>query len=120
MVEPPCGQAGCLEGAFLHLQRWKGEYKRLSYGKPGMTRLNGRRLFKLSRFGVFPFDAAYDDVAGADYAKLREAAPEKDLTELDDTEFEQQLHSLQAAVREEQAQGGGARRRGSRHGHRTR
>ena len=23
---------GCLEAAFLHLQRWKGEYKRLSYG----------------------------------------------------------------------------------------
>ena len=38
--EPP----GCLEGAFLHLQRWKGEYKRLSYGGKGMARLQGRRF----------------------------------------------------------------------------
>ena len=34
--------AGCLEGAFLHLQRWKGEYKRLTYGGAGMPPLRGR------------------------------------------------------------------------------
>ena len=98
---------GCLEGAFLHLQRWKGEYKRLSYGGRGMARLRGRRIFKLSRFGVTPFDATYDDASGADLAALREAPQEKDLTEMNDDEFEKQLDVLRSAVREE----GGSRRR---------
>ena len=100
--------SGCLEGAFLHLQRWKGEYKRLTYGGRGMTTLKGRRLFKLSRFGVSPFDAEYDDAKGADLEKLKEAPQEKDLTEMDDSEFENQLNALRTAVREE----AGTRRKG--------
>ena len=103
--------SGCLEGAFLHLQRWKGEYKRLSYGGRGMTKLKGRRLFKLSRFGVFPFDATYNDEHGADMAALREAPQEKDLTELDDSEFEKQLDNLRSAVRETREEGGSRHRR---------
>jgi len=102
--------SGSLEGAFLHLQRWKGEYKRLSYGGKGMPSVRGRRLFKLSRFGIFPFDAEYDDARVADMTALREAPPSKDLTEMNDAEFEKQLNNLQAAVRES----GGTRRRGSR------
>ena len=89
---------GALEGAFLHLQRWKGEYKRLSYGGRGMARLKGRRLFKLSRFGVTPLDASYDDASGADLAALRDAPVQKDLTEMNDDEFERQLNELRTAV----------------------
>ena len=75
-----------LEAAFVHLQRWKGEYKRLSYGGKSMSRLHGRRLFKLSRFGIFPYDAEYDDASGADLSALRLAPAQKDLTEMNDDE----------------------------------
>lgn len=61
--------------AFPCSQRWKGEYKRLSYGSKGMAKLHGRRLFKLSRFGVFPFDAEYDDVRGVNLSALVEVIP---------------------------------------------
>merc|ERR1712110_965588 len=43
--------AGSQEGAFLHLQRWKGRYQRLAYGDVNMPRLQGRRIFKLSQNG---------------------------------------------------------------------
>lgn len=63
-----------LEGAFLHLQRWKGDYKKLAYGAKGMPRLNGRSVFKLSRFGfgVYPlaYSLAFDDELGANVSLL--------------------------------------------------
>ena len=55
----------CLEGAFLHLQRWKGRYKKLRYGDEDMPSLRGRRLFRLSARGLAPVDMVYDDVRGA-------------------------------------------------------
>ena len=61
---------GSLEGAFLHLQRWKGDYKKLAYGAKGMPRLNGRRVFKLSRFGFGVYPLAYDDELGANVSLL--------------------------------------------------
>ncbi len=64
--EPP----GSLEGAFLHLQRWKGDYKRLTYGAEGMPRLDGRSVFKLSRVGFGVYDMAYDDVRGANVSQM--------------------------------------------------
>ena len=54
-----------LEGAFLHLQRWKGRYKKLQYGEDHMASLRGRRLFRLSARGLSPVDMAYDDERGA-------------------------------------------------------
>lgn len=54
-----------LEGAFLHLQRWKGYFKQLTYGDQGMPRLNGRKLFKLSAKGFMPVDMGFDDSRGA-------------------------------------------------------
>lgn len=57
--------ARCLEGAFLHLQRWKGRYKQLSYGDVNMPRLKGRRLFKLSALGMTPVNLIYDNIRGA-------------------------------------------------------
>ena len=63
--------AGGLEGAFLHLQRWKGEYKRLTYGGEGMPRLNGRRVFKLSRFGFAVYDVSYDPARGIDVTAIK-------------------------------------------------
>ena len=101
--------AGAREGAFLHLQRWKGDYKRLSYGGAGMPPLRGRRLFKLSRFGFSVIDAPYDDETGADVQALASAAPPKDLTEMDDEEWERQQKSQQAG-------GDAAARAGSRKG----
>ena len=68
-----------------------------------MSRLGGRRIFKLSRFGATPFEAEYDDSRGADLSALREAPQEKDLTEMNDDEFERQLASLKTAVKEEGA-----------------
>mmetsp|Transcript_14807 Transcript_14807/g.36937 ORF Transcript_14807/g.36937 Transcript_14807/m.36937 type:complete len:288 (-) Transcript_14807:175-1038(-) len=53
-----------LEGAFLHLQRWKGRYKQLKYGDEDMPILRGRRLFKLSARGLTPIDTKYDDETG--------------------------------------------------------
>ena len=73
-----------------------------------MSQLRGRRVFKLSRFGMTPFDAEYDDSRGADLSALREAPQEKDLTEMNDDELEKQLDALRSAVREE----GASRRRG--------
>ena len=81
--------------AFLHLQRWKGDYKRLTYGEQAMPRLAGRSLFKLSRFGVAPLDAPYDDARGANMSALIQAHVDKDITEMNDDEFEQQLRTLQ-------------------------
>lgn len=49
-----------------------------------MARLRGRRLFKLSRFGVTPFDVNYDDTRGVDISALREMPHEKDLAEMND------------------------------------
>ena len=82
--------AGSLEGAFLHLQRWKGEYKRLTYGNEGMPRLNSRRVFKLSRFGFGVYDAVFDDERGAN---LSHAGLSQDDTRWmdDDAEFERRL-----------------------------
>ena len=62
--------AGQFLEAFLHLQQWKGEYKRLTYGQPGMPRLQGRTIFKLGRFGVGVYDGTYHDVNGADMDAL--------------------------------------------------
>jgi hypothetical protein len=90
--------ANSLEGAFLHLQRWKGDYKRLAYGEKGMPRLHGRSVFRLSRFGIRVFDVSYDDARGADMSAVSGDALQKDLTEMDDDEFEHQLASLQTAV----------------------
>ena len=85
---------GSLEGAFLHLQRWKGDYKHMSYGMPSMPKLRGRRLFKLSRFGVEVFDASYDGSVGANVTpSLKKSWID------DDDEFEarvQRLHSQPA------------------------
>ena len=62
--------AGSLEGAFLHLQRWKADYKRLAYGDESMPRLEGRRVFKLARAGFGVFDLKFDDIHGANVSKL--------------------------------------------------
>jgi hypothetical protein len=59
-----------LEGAFLHLQRWKGDYKKLAYSAKGMPRLNGRSALKLSRFGFGVYPLAYDDELGAKVSLL--------------------------------------------------
>ena len=48
-----------------------------------------------------PFDAEYEDAKGADLSALREAPKEKDLTEMNDDEFEKQLDELRTAVRED-------------------
>jgi hypothetical protein len=72
---------GSLEGAFLHLQRWKGDYKRMRYGDQAMPLLNGRRIFKLSRFGFKVFDGDFDDTQGVNLSK-QEAPLERDLTEM--------------------------------------
>jgi hypothetical protein len=98
-----------LEGAFLHLQRWKGEYKRLRYGERGMPRLEGRRAFKLSRFGFGVYDGVYDDAHGMVPTEPAGGVNQKDLTEMSDDEFEQQLGALRSAVREST---GGRRRAG--------
>lgn len=89
--------ANSLEGAFLHLQRWKGEYKRLSYGEKGMPHLKGRRVFKLSRFGVMPLDVEYDPERGINASSLSQVVVERDITEMDDDEFERQLKSSSRA-----------------------
>jgi len=102
---------GSLEGAFLHLQRWKGEYKRLTYGEEAMAPLNARRLFKLSRFGVSVFDADYDDVGGVNTQSLPPVLQETDLADMDDDEFEHQLAQLQAAVTSSKSSGRSQRRR---------
>jgi len=62
--------AGSLEGAFLHLQRWKAEYKRLTYGAEGMPPLNRHHLFKLSRLGFGVYDMDFDDHLGANFSQL--------------------------------------------------
>ena len=105
--------AHSLEGAFLHLQRWKGDYKRLTYGERGMPPLGGRRVFKLSRFGVGVYDVEYDNARGADMSEVTELsmAAQKDVTDMDDDEFEAQLGTLRTAVREA---GGRGRRKGGR------
>ena len=56
---------GALEGAFLHLQRWKAPYKQLQYGDRGMPLRRGRKLFRLSAQGIEPLDLSYDDLEGA-------------------------------------------------------
>lgn len=89
-----------LEGAFLHLQRWKGEYKRLAYGERGMPRLDGRRVFRLSRFGFGVYDGTYDDDRGVAVAEPADSSGQKDVTEMTDDEFELQLGALRTAVRE--------------------
>lgn len=101
--------ADALEGAFLHLQRWKGEYKRLKYGERGMPRLDGRRAFKLSRFGFGVYDGVYDDAHGMVPTEPAGGVNQKDLTEMTDDEFEQQLGALRTAVRDST---GGRRRVG--------
>ena len=64
-----------------------------------MPRLNGRSVFRLSRFGVRVFDVGYDDANGADMSGVSAGPPEeRDVTELSDDEFEAQLDSLQRAV----------------------
>ena len=91
------------EGAFLHLQQWKGEYKRLTYGQAGMPRLEGRTMFKLGRFGVGVYDGAYHDTDGADMDAViasARAAKAKDITEMSDEEFDQQLVELKKAVQD--------------------
>ena len=56
---------GSLEGAFLHLQRWKAYYKRMRYGTDQMPRLRGRRIFRLTTRGFTPLDLDYSDELGA-------------------------------------------------------
>ena len=63
--------ARSLEGAFLHLQRWKGRYKKLRYGEDHMPSLRGRRLFRLSAKGLAPVDMVHDDERGASSALLQ-------------------------------------------------
>lgn len=50
--------AGALEGAFLHLQRWKGAYHKVAYGDAAMPHLRGSRVFKLSPHGFTPLRMA--------------------------------------------------------------
>ena len=88
-----------LEGAFLHLQRWKGD-TRLAYGERGMPRLDGRRVFRLSRFGFGVYDGTYDDDRGVAVAEPADSSGQKDVTEMTDDEFELQLGALRTAVRE--------------------
>ena len=60
--------AGALEGAFLHLQRWKGAYHKMAYGvNHSMPHLRGSRVFKLSQHGFTPLQLAYDDERGASW-----------------------------------------------------
>ena len=92
-----------LEGAFLHLQQWKGEYKRLSYGHQGMQRLEGRTMFKLGRFGVSAYDGGYRDAEGAEMGDVVASARRmtaKDITEMSDEEFDEQLVQLKKAVQD--------------------
>ena len=102
---------GSLEGAFLHLQRWKGEYKRLTYGQEAMAPLNGRRLFKLSRFGVSVFDADYDDAGGVNTQSLPPVLQDTDLADMNDDEFEHQLAQLWTAATSSTSSGRSQRRR---------
>ena len=96
--------AGGLEGAFLHLQRWKGEYKRLTYGGEGMPRLNGRRVFKLSRFGFAVYDVSYDPARGIDVTAIKPPEEHKDVTEMDDDEYER---AVLQNLKDSSARGGG-------------
>ena len=57
-----------------------------------MPTIRGRHVFKLSRFGIAPFDARFDDARGAD---MSTAHVEKDLTEMSDDEYEQQMQQQQ-------------------------
>lgn len=57
--------AASLEGAFLHLQRWKAYYKRMRYGSNQMPRLRGRRIFRLTTRGFTPLDLDFSDELGA-------------------------------------------------------
>lgn len=63
--------AGSLEGAFLHLQRWKAYYKRMRYGTDQMPRLRGRRIFRLTTRGFTPFDFDFTDELGANTSSIR-------------------------------------------------
>jgi hypothetical protein len=65
---------GALEGAFLHLQRWKSLYKKMRYGSAQMPKLHGRRVFRLTTKGFTPLDAEYSDERGADEARIAAAA----------------------------------------------
>mgnify|MGYP007078116558 CR=1 FL=1 len=56
--------AGSLEGAFLHLQQWKGRYRKLRYGGASIPLLQGRTTFLLSPRGFLPVDMTYDDTWG--------------------------------------------------------
>ena len=63
-----------VEGAFLHLQRWKSLYKKMRYGSAQMPKLHGRRVFRLTTKGFTPLDAEYSDERGADEARIAAAA----------------------------------------------
>ena len=87
--------AGSLEGAFLHLQRWKSVFKKMRYGSAQvracvlrawcvhgtcawarlcdiwvscaqMPRLRGRSIFRITTRGFTPLDFDYSDERGAD------------------------------------------------------
>ena len=58
----------------LPINSWDAAEK---IGGHGMAKLRGRRVFKLSRFGVTPFDTMYDDVYGVNMSAMREVTSER-------------------------------------------
>lgn len=52
-----------LEGAFLHLQQWKGRFRKLKYGGASIPRLQMRRVFLLSSKAFEPLDMKYGEHA---------------------------------------------------------